>query len=83
MSTATLNALVDEMISRGHDGKFLCLRCDKTFSKRQAVQRHAEIHLDMSHPCIACHRVFKTRNALGIHSSRQLPDEVVSPWAMK
>jgi len=80
---ATLNALVDEMISRGDDGKFLCLRCHKTFSKRQAVQRHAEIHLDLSHPCIACHKVFKTRSALGIHYTRQHPDEVVSPWTMK
>ena len=81
--TADLNALVDEMISRGHDGKFLCLSCDKAFLGKQAAERHAEIHLNMTHLCIVCQRTFKTRNALATHYTRQHPDEVVSPWTMK
>ena len=47
---------------------------------RAKMRRHAEVHLNMNHPCIACGKNFKTRNALSIHYTRYHGQEVESPW---
>ena len=78
-----LNAVVDAMVEKVQDGTFMCLTCHKTFSSRTDGKRHAEVHLNVSHICIACQKVCKTRSALAVHYTRYHPDEVASPWAMK
>ena len=77
-----LNAVVESMIrkSDNESGKYICLHCGKTCSEKSKAKRHAEIHLDMSHPCIVCGKNFKTRNTLGHHYTQQHPNEVLSPW---
>jgi len=76
-----LNAVVDTMIQKEEGGRYSCLQCGKTMSDKSKIKRHAEIHLDMSHPCIVCQKVFKTRNVLATHYTREHP-EVTSPWTM-
>ena len=76
-----LNSVIETMIRRCENGKYECLSCGKMFEKSKA-KRHAEIHLDMSHPCIVCGKVFKTRNTLGHHYSQQHTNMVQSPWTM-
>ena len=73
------------MVQKCEDGssKFACTTCGKGFATKQAAKRHVEIHLDMTHPCIVCGRVFKTRNSLGNHYTQQHRHEVNSPWTME
>ena len=47
------------------------------------VKRHAEVHLDMTHVCMVCDKVFNTRNTLATHYSKQHAGEVSTPWTMK
>ena len=77
-----LNATVESMIRKADDGsgKYLCLVCGKTSPEKTKAKRHAEIHLNMTHPCIVCGKNFKTRNTLGHHYTQQHPNEVMSPW---
>lgn len=78
-----LNAVVEAMIEKSHSGHYVCLNCNRTFTNRKDAKRHAEVHLDISHTCIACNKVCKTRNALATRYTRYHPSEVVSPWTMK
>ena len=78
-----INAVVETLVGRTGDGKYQCLKCGKCFDTKQRVRRHAEIHIDVSLPCIVCQKVFKTRNALSAHYTRKHTSEVVSPWTMK
>ena len=71
------------MILRGEDGKYQCIQCGKSNPDKSKIKRHAEIHLNMSHPCIVCEKVFKTRNVLATHYSREHPNQVASPWTMQ
>ena len=83
-STLDLNALIQTLVGRHEDsGKFCCLTCGKLFEAKQSVERHAEIHLGLSHHCIVCDKVFNTRNTLATHYTKQHPNEVATPWAMK
>ena len=79
-----LNSVLDGMIARctvEGQSKYMCQSCGKTMDNRAKIKRHAEIHLDMSHSCIVCQKVFKTRNVLATHYTREHP-EVTSPWTM-
>jgi hypothetical protein len=78
-----LNAVVETMIQKGQGGRYDCVQCGKSLVDKSKAKRHAEIHLNMSHPCIVCHKVFKTRNVLATHYTREHPNEVVSPWTMQ
>ena len=78
-----LDAAVDAMVEKIQDGSFMCLNCNKVFSSRKDGRRHAEVHLNVRHTCIACNKVCKTRSALAVHYTRYHPDEVASPWTMK
>ena len=79
-----LNALIQTLVGRHEEsGKFCCLTCGKVFEAKQSVERHAEIHLGLSHHCIVCDKVFNTRNTLATHYTKQHPNEVATPWAMK
>lgn len=78
-----INALVLQLIGRNDLGKFECLQCEKVFEAKQSCERHAEIHLGLSHNCIVCGKVFNTRNTLATHYTKQHGGEVASPWAMK
>ena len=79
-----LNALIQTLVGRHEEsGKFCCLTCGKLFEAKQSVERHAEIHLGLSHHCIVCDKVFNTRNTLATHYTKQHPNEVATPWAMK
>ena len=75
------------MIGRNPDGKYECLTCGKTFGTKQRVQIHAEVHMDLSLPCIVCRKMFKTRNSLATHYTKihggKHGGEIVSPWTMK
>ena len=78
-----LNSVLDGMIAKctvEGQGKYMCQTCGKTMDNRAKMKRHAEVHLDMSHSCIVCHKQFKTRNALSTHYTRYHGEEVVSPW---
>ena len=81
-----LNSVLDAMILRisetGGPAKYSCQSCGKTMADRAKMRRHAEVHLNMNHPCIACGKNFKTRNALSIHYTRYHGQEVESPWTM-
>ena len=82
--TLDLNALIQTLVGRHEEsGKFCCLTCGKLFEAKQSVERHAEIHLGLSHHCIVCDKVFNTRNTLATHYTKQHPNEVATPWAMK
>ena len=81
-----LNDTLESMISRYEDGgplKYMCQTCGKTMQDKSKMKRHAEVHLDLSHPCIVCQKVFKSRNSLSVHYSREHKNEVISPWATK
>ena len=83
-SVLDLNALIQTLVGRHEEtGKFCCLTCGKLFEAKQSVERHAEIHLGLSHHCIVCDKVFNTRNTLATHYTKQHPNEVATPWAMK
>ena len=78
-----INAVIETMVGRNEDGKYECLACGKVFEAKQSAQRHAEIHLGLTHSCIVCQKVFKTRNTLATHYTKQHGGEVASPWTMK
>ena len=78
-----LNAVIETMVGRGQAGKYECLTCGKGFDTKQGAKRHAEIHLEVSHSCIVCMKVFKTRNALSTHYTKYHGDVVMSPWTME
>ena len=78
-----LNAVVESMIQREGGGRYSCLECGKNMADKSKIKRHAEVHLDMSHPCIVCEKVFKTRNVLATHYTRDHPKQVSSPWTMQ
>ena len=82
-SVLDLNALIQTLVGKHESGKFCCLTCGKVFEAKQSVERHAEIHLGLSHHCIVCDKVFNTRNTLATHYTKQHPNEVATPWAMK
>ena len=82
-SVLDLNALIQTLVGKHESGKFCCLTCGKLFEAKQSVERHAEIHLGLSHHCIVCDKVFNTRNTLATHYTKQHPNEVATPWAMK
>ena len=71
------------MIERREGGTYICVHCGKIMADKSKIKRHAEIHLNMSHGCIVCQKVFKTRNVLATHYTREHPNQVVSPWTMK
>ena len=60
--------------------QYMCQTCGKTMSDKTKMRRHAEVHLDMSHPCIVCRKNFKTRNALSTHYTRHHASQVAAPW---
>ena len=60
--------------------QYECLTCAKTMQDKTKMRRHVEVHMDMTHNCIVCQKIFKTRNALSTHYTRQHGEEVVSPW---
>ena len=75
------------MISRNIEGQWECVNCGKIFGTKQRVQLHAESHLNLSHPCVVCQKMFKTRNSLATHYTKihggQHGGQIVSPWTMK
>ena len=79
-----LNSVLDGLISKSNEAggpvRYSCLTCGKSMADKAKMRRHAEVHLDMNHPCIVCGKNFKTRNALSIHYTRYHGQEVVSPW---
>ena len=79
-----LNSVLDGLISKSSEAggpvRYSCLSCGKSMADKAKMRRHAEVHLDMNHPCIVCGKNFKTRNALSIHYTRYHGQEVVSPW---
>ena len=77
-----LNAALEAMIQKEGGGRYSCLECGKNMADKSKIKRHAEIHLNMAHPCIVCQKVFKTRNVLATHYTREHPNEVSSPWTM-
>ena len=77
-----LNAALEAMIQKEGGGRYSCLECGKNMADKSKIKRHAENHLNMAHPCIVCQKVFKTRNALAHHYTREHPNEVISPWTM-
>ena len=77
-----LNAALEAMVQKEGGGRYSCLECGKNMADKSKIKRHAENHLNMVHPCIVCQKVFKTRNALAHHYSREHPKEVISPWTM-
>lgn len=50
-------------------GVYVCKSCGKRMANKTKIKRHAEVHLDLSHPCSVCGKQFKTRNALSQHYS--------------
>ena len=78
-----LNAVVEAMIQKVEDGSYECITCGKRMVNKTKMKRHSEVHLDMAHSCIVCGKIFKTRNALATHYTRNHGSEVVSPWTMK
>ena len=50
-------------------GVYMCKVCEKKMPNRTKIKRHAEVHLDINHPCNICFKPFKTRNALSQHYS--------------
>jgi len=77
-----LNAALEAMIQKEGGGGYSCLECGKHMVSKSKTKRHAEVHLNMAHPCIVCQKVFKTRNVLATHYTREHPNEVISPWTM-
>ena len=78
-----LNLLLDGMISKSSEGgpaKYTCHTCGIEMGNKSKMRRHAEVHLNMTHNCIVCHKNFGTRNALSTHYTRYHGHEVVSPW---
>ena len=61
-----LNAALEAMIQKEGGGRYSCLECGKNMADKSKIKRHAEIHLNMAHPCIVCQKVFKTRNVLAL-----------------
>ena len=78
-----LNTVVESMIQREGGGRYSCLECGKNMADKSKIKRHAEIHLDMTHPCIVCEKIFRTRNVLATHYTREHPKQVSSPWTMQ
>ena len=67
------NLVLETMIEKCSEGEgpsvYMCKLCQKRMSNKTKIKRHAEIHLDLSHPCNICYKHFKTRNALSQHYS--------------
>ena len=67
------NLVLETMIEKCSEGEgpsvYMCKLCLKRMSNKTKIKRHAEIHLDLSHPCNICYKQFKTRNALSQHYS--------------
>ena len=82
LSLLDLNAALEAMVQKEGGGRYSCLQCGKNMADKSKIKRHAEIHLNMAHPCIVCQKVFKTRNVLATHYTREHPNEVSSPWTM-
>ena len=83
ISVLDINAVVETMISRNYEGQWECSTCGKEFKTKQMAQRHAEIHLNITHQCIVCQKGFKTRNSLSVHYSQTHKNQVDSPWSMQ
>ena len=81
-SLLDLNDALESMIERAGGGKWRCTLCGLENDKYK-VKRHAEVHLDMTHVCMVCAKVFKTRNALSTHYTRYHGSDVMSPWSTK
>ena len=81
-SLLDLNDALESMIERAGMGKWRCTMCGLENDKYK-VKRHAEVHLDMTHVCMVCDKVFNTRNTLATHYSKQHAGEVSTPWTMK
>ena len=62
-----LNAALEAMVQKEGGGRYSCLECGKNMSDKSKIKRHAEVHLDMTHPCIVCQKVFRTRFVLATH----------------
>ena len=77
-----LNAALEAMVQKEGGRGYSCLECGKHMISKSKTKRHAEVHLNMAHPCIVCQKVFKTRNVLATHYTREHPNEVISPWTM-
>ena len=58
------------MVSKEVDGKqiFTCSVCDKSFTQKNYLKFHIEIHLEgFSHACYECEKEYKTRKSLEVH----------------
>ena len=83
LSLLDLNAALEAMVQKEGGGRYSCLQCGKNMADKSKIKKHAEIHLDMTHPCIVCQKMCKTRSALAMHYKREHPNEVISRWTMQ
>ena len=70
-SVLDFNLVLETMVERCSVelGVYVCKSCGKRMANKTKIKRHAEVHLDLSHPCSVCGKQFKTRNALSQHYS--------------
>ena len=59
--------LTDHMRTHDDNSKFYCVDCAKSFASKKTLDRHSQIHLNLSFPCKDCAKVFDTKDATQRH----------------
>ena len=63
-----LKNVLESMMSFG-EGGWSCTTCGKTMHSKKDMRRHCETHVNVTHECQECYKIFKTSNALRQHHS--------------
>ena len=62
---------IEDYVTRGPDGMWMCTKCSKVAKKKDHIQEHAETHIEgISFQCQHCDKTFRSRHSLRSHKQR-------------